>query len=138
MDGDTRLPPHLGRKTTTNQGKAHFSATFSRPTTNQHTMSAPPIAYIADDAIKATASTSGAASLGLADLEAQARPGQSPYAIVGARTAPKSLGAGVRVIPMRQRGVPEIYNYHTTLWPRADPKNTKCSPPSPSACSPSR
>lgn len=65
------------------------------PTLHQHTMSTSPIAYVADDAIKATASTSGAASLGLAELEAQARPGQNPYAVVGARTAPKSLGAGV-------------------------------------------
>lgn len=62
-------------------------------------MSTSPTAYAPDDAIKATASPSGAASMGVAEVEAQARPGQNPYAVVGARTAPKSLGAGVSESP---------------------------------------
>lgn len=58
-------------------------------------MSTSPTAYAPDDAIKTTMPPSGAASMGIAEAEAQARPGQNPYAVVGARTAPKSLGAGV-------------------------------------------
>ncbi|KAK4235828.1 GPR1/FUN34/yaaH family-domain-containing protein [Achaetomium macrosporum] len=36
----------------------------------------------------------GVAELGVAEVEAQARPAQNPYAVVAAQTAPRSLGAG--------------------------------------------
>ena len=59
-------------------------------------MSTPPTTtYVADETFKLAAAPSGATSLGIAEVEAQTRPGQNPYAFVGARTAPKSLGAGV-------------------------------------------
>lgn len=47
------------------------------------------------DAFKPHASHSENTRLDITEFEAHVRAGQNPYALVGARTAPKTLGAGV-------------------------------------------